>query len=64
VGRISQKQLHSVKATVINTAKAKRRMHSTLPDVVKKHLKKIDAAISGDTVANFMMPWDETKRAY
>jgi hypothetical protein len=47
VGRLPQKHFYSAKATVINTAKAERQKHRTLPEGVGKHLKKIDAAIPG-----------------
>jgi hypothetical protein len=47
VGRLPQKHFHSAKTTLINTAKAERRKHRTLPEGFRKHLKKIDAAIPG-----------------
>jgi hypothetical protein len=47
VGRLLQKQFYSTKATVINTAKAERQKHRTLPERVGKHLKKIDTVIPG-----------------
>jgi hypothetical protein len=46
-GRLLQKQFHNAKSTIINVAKAKRRIDKTLPNRVGKHMKKIDTALPG-----------------
>lgn len=46
-GRLPQKQFHNAKSTIINVAKAKRRIDKALPNGVGRHLKKIDTALPG-----------------